>query len=124
MSGISLDYFVVNETKLDSSFPSAQFNIDGYEVRPWRNRDKSGGGLIQFVRKGFICKWLKNLEPKSSEVICSEFTTSSKKCICFSVYKPLAQNNLECFFKELITSQSQASELCNILLWWAISILT
>ena len=34
MSGISLDYFVVNETKLDSSFPSAQFNIDGYEVRP------------------------------------------------------------------------------------------
>ena len=29
MSGISLDYFVVNETKLDSSFPSAQFNING-----------------------------------------------------------------------------------------------
>ena len=33
MSDISLDYFVVSETKLDSSFPSAQFHINGYEVR-------------------------------------------------------------------------------------------
>ena len=29
MSSISLDYFVVSETKLDSSFPSAQFNTGG-----------------------------------------------------------------------------------------------
>ena len=54
MSDISLDYFVVSETKLDSSFPSAQFHINGYEVRARRDRDKSGGGLIEFVRKGFI----------------------------------------------------------------------
>ena len=33
MIGISLDYFVVSETKLDSSFPSAQFHINRYEVR-------------------------------------------------------------------------------------------
>ena len=33
MSDISLDYFVVSETELDSSFPSAQFPIHGYEVR-------------------------------------------------------------------------------------------
>ena len=104
MSDISLDYFVVSETKLDSSFPSAQFHINGYEVRARRDRDKSGGGLIEFVRKGFICKRLKKLEPKFSEVICSEFTISNKKWICFSVYRPPTQNNLECFFNKLRTS--------------------
>ena len=113
MSNISLDYFVVSETKLDSSFPSAQFHINGYEVRARRDRDKSGGGLIEFVRKGFICKRLEKLEPKLSEVICSEFTISNKKWICFSVSRPRTQNNLEFFFNELTTSLSQASVMCD-----------
>ena len=30
---LSLDYFVLCETKLDDSFPSAQFKIDDYEIR-------------------------------------------------------------------------------------------
>ena len=79
MSDISLDYFVVSEIKLDSSFPSAQFHINGYDVRARRDRGKSGSGLIEFVRKGFICKRLKKLELKFSEAICSEFTISDKK---------------------------------------------
>ena len=47
---LQLDYFVMSETKLDSSFPSAQFHIGDYEI--W-NR---GGGLIEFVKKGIILK--------------------------------------------------------------------
>ena len=54
-------------------------------------------------------KQLKKLEPKVSEVICSEFTTSNKKWICFSFYRPPTQNNLECFFNEVTTSLSQTS---------------
>ena len=77
MSDISSDYFVVSETKLDSSFPPAQFHINGYEVRARRDREKSGGGLMEFVRKSFICKRLKKLEPKFREVICSELTISN-----------------------------------------------
>ena len=92
MSDISLDYFVVSETKIDSSFPSAQFRINGYEVRAQRDRDKTGGGVIEFVRKGFICKRLRKLEPKFSEFICSEFTISNKNWICFSVYRPPTHN--------------------------------
>ena len=56
---LSLEYFVISETKLDESFPSAQFNISNYEIRNRRDRDKNGGGLIEFVRKGFITKRLK-----------------------------------------------------------------
>ena len=39
---LQLDYFVVSETKLDSSFPSAQFHIGNYEIRNRKDRDKSG----------------------------------------------------------------------------------
>ena len=92
MSGRSLDYFLVSETKLDSSFPSAQFHINEYEVRVRRDRDKNGGGLIEFVRKGFICKRLKKIEPKSSEVIYSEFIISV--CNFQSMKSPVELNSL------------------------------
>ena len=45
MQNIPLDYLVLSETKLDESFPNAQFNLDGCEIRVLRDRDKSGGGL-------------------------------------------------------------------------------
>ena len=49
---LQLDYFVISETKLDSSFPSAQFHIVDYEIRNRRDRNKSGLGLTEFVKKG------------------------------------------------------------------------
>ena len=59
---ISLDYFVLSETKLDNSFSCAQFQISGYEIRARRDRNKYGGGLIEFVKKGLIWKRLKTFE--------------------------------------------------------------
>ena len=76
---LSLDYFVISETKLDESFPSAQFKISNYEIRNRRDRDKNGDRLIEFVRKGFITKRLKDCETQICETICSEFTVSKKK---------------------------------------------
>ena len=40
---IPLDYFVLSETKLDKSFPTAQFDIPGYEIRTRKDRNKYGG---------------------------------------------------------------------------------
>ena len=42
---LSLDYLVLSETKIDQSFPTAQFYIKGYEVRARRDRDKHGGRI-------------------------------------------------------------------------------
>ena len=58
---LSLDYFVLSETKIDQSFPTGQFYIKGYEVR---DRDKYGGSLIDFVENAFISKRLKEYETK------------------------------------------------------------
>ena len=64
---LQLDYFVIGETKLDSSFPSSQFQIGEYEIRNPRDRDKSRGGLIEFVKKGIITKKiLKQISARQS----------------------------------------------------------
>ena len=73
---LQLDHFVLNETKLDDRFSSAQFYIGNFEKRNWRDRDKNRGGLTEFVRKGFISKKIKEYETKASEAIASEFTIS------------------------------------------------
>ena len=39
---LSFDYFISSETKLDESFPKAQFTLDGYEIRARRDRKKLG----------------------------------------------------------------------------------
>ena len=33
MQELQLDYFVISETKLNESFPTSQFQIDGYDIR-------------------------------------------------------------------------------------------
>ena len=85
---LQLGCFILSETKIDKRFPSAQFNIHDYEIRNRRDRDKHGGGFIEFVRKGFITKRMKEYETKLSETICTEFTVSKKKWFCLSVYRP------------------------------------
>ena len=53
-NSFSPDYFVIAETKLDQSFPSPQFMIDNYEIRNRKDRNKHGGGLIEYVKKGVV----------------------------------------------------------------------
>ena len=101
---LSLDYFVISETKLNKSFPSTQFNISNYEIRNRRDRAKNGGGLIEFVRKEFIPKRLKAYETQIRENISSEFTISKRQWICFSAYRPPSYNNFTIFFEELTKS--------------------
>ena len=76
-------------------------NFNGYEIRARRDRHKHGGGLIEFVRQGFICKRLKKYEPNYSECICSEFTISKKERICFSIYRPPSTENIKRFFEKM-----------------------
>ena len=69
LKDVPLDYLVISEIELDESFPNVQFKLNQYEVRARRDRHKHGGGLIEFVRQGFICKRLTKYEPNCSECI-------------------------------------------------------
>ena len=67
---------MLSVTKLDESFPNAQFTLDGYEIRARRDRNKFGESLIEYLRRGMICKRTAKWESKFNECICSENTFS------------------------------------------------
>ena len=96
-----LDYFVISETKLDDSFPYTQLTMSNYEIRTWRDRDKDSGGLIEFVRKGLICRRIGKYESLNIELIGSDVTIPNKNCVIFSIYRPPDCYNLLAFSKEL-----------------------
>ena len=75
---LNLDYFVLSETKIDSSFLSAQFAIDNHEIKARRDRNCNGEGLIGYVCKGITSRSLKEYETPHSETICLEITISKK----------------------------------------------
>ena len=53
----------IDETKLDESFPDAQFHIKGYQYSAFRkDRNKDGGRKIVFVKKGLIAKRILEYE--------------------------------------------------------------
>ena len=48
-----VDIFVITEIKLDSTFPTSQFLIEGYN-KPYRNRN--GGSVLIYVREDIPSK--------------------------------------------------------------------
>ena len=49
------DILMLQETKLDDSFPDAQFNIDGYVMHRLDHKSNSGG-IIAYVRSDILLK--------------------------------------------------------------------
>ena len=58
-----------------------------YDIKSRRDRNKDGVGLLEFVRKGLICKTITIPSNITSEIISSELTIKNKKWIVFSVYR-------------------------------------
>ena len=51
-----VDILIVVETKLDSTYPTSQFLIDGYS-KPYRlDRNRNGGGILIYVREDIPTK--------------------------------------------------------------------
>ena len=49
-----IDFICIDETKLDASFPDAQFRTEGYQYPPFRrDRNKNAGGKMIFTRDRF-----------------------------------------------------------------------
>ena len=110
LGDLSPNYLVLSETKLDDSFHSAQCNLKNKEIRARRDRDKNGGSIMEFVKKGLVCKRLKIFEPSKSECISSEITVSKNKWLWFSIFRSPSHDNLELFYDELTSSLSKAIE--------------
>ena len=49
LSNKCVDGFGLSETKIDESFPTAQFNVPDFKLYP-EDRDAHGGGVARYVR--------------------------------------------------------------------------
>ena len=71
---------MISETKLDDTFPSGQFFIEGYSKPIRLDRDCHGDGILFYTRNDLPCSELKSHKlPKDVEGIFLEITIRKSK---------------------------------------------
>ena len=97
----NVDILLISETKIDSSFPTAQFKIEGYTTYRL-DRNSNGGGILLYVRED-IPFTLLNTE-LLIEGFCIEINIRKKKWLLVCTYNPnknLISNHLKEIGKNL-----------------------
>ena len=87
---IDFTFLAIAETKLNDSYTSAQFLIDGYYNPSEFRRDRSynkGGGLLLYIKKGTPCKRLRKFESDDIETIVVELQIANIKWCVISLYR-------------------------------------
>ena len=102
------DVLLISETKFDSSFPSAQFDLEGYAT-PYRlDRNANGGGILLYTRQGIPSKLLNT--DLSIQRFFVEIRLRKKKWLLYSSYNPkrnLIANHLNCTGRNLDSQLGQ-----------------
>ena len=80
---------LISETKIDDTFPSAQFQISGFST-PFRlDRTQNGGGIMLYVREDIPAKRIhSNIISENFECFFVEINLYKKKWLIVSTYNP------------------------------------
>ena len=82
------DLFLDSESKLDHTFPSNQFRINGYKFFRL-DRNSFGGRLILHINENIPCKPLQeHVHLPNFEVIAIEFYQNDQMWLLLGLYKP------------------------------------
>ena len=89
-----VDNLVITEIKLDSTFPTSQFLIEGYS-EPYRfDRNRNGGDVLIYVREDIPSKPLTDHKlPHYIEGIFVELNLRKNKWLFFGSYHPPSQSD-------------------------------
>ena len=88
----NLDILMISETKLDSTFPSNQFTIEGYAAPIRFDRNGRGGGIILYIREDIPDRLLKLSLPKDFEGFFVELNLRKNKTLMCCSYNPAKGN--------------------------------
>ena len=99
------EVLTISETKIDDTFPDAQFLIDGFQNPGNFKKDRNKNGVITYIKRGIPHKRLSAMEPKNLEVTCIELTFGKRKWGYVAIYRPPNQN-----VKDFITYLSKCLE--------------
>ena len=91
-----VDYLAISESKLDDSFPNAQFAAQDYSIFR-QDLTSSSGGLLIYMRADLPHRRLQNAEVNADgfESLCMEVTIGKTKTAIICVYKhPTLKNDI------------------------------
>ena len=85
---INAHIMFVSETKIDASYPNAQFKVPNYSL--YRNdRKKGGGGIMALISQSLIRAQLKpDKSFKTLEIIAFEIKTDMDNMVIVGIYRP------------------------------------
>ena len=92
----NVDILLICETKLDSSFPRAQFQIHGFGEAYRFDRNKKGGGILLYIRDDIPSKLIES--KMTIEGLFVEINLRKKKwllCCSYNPKKSLISNHLQ-----------------------------
>ena len=85
----NLDILVIIETKIDESFPTSQFLIDGFHEPFRKDRHDNGGGLLIYLNEDIPMKELDlHTFPEDVEGMFIEINRGKRKLLLFGSYHP------------------------------------
>ena len=88
-----LDVLIIAETKLDSSFPSSQFTINGFKAPIRLDITRNSGGLLVYSREDILCRKIEGLEiPKDIQAIPIEINIRKQKWLLLPIYRSPTQD--------------------------------
>ena len=90
----NVDIVSIAETKLDASFPSAQFTLEGYYTLYHLDIDNKSSGILVYVKSSITSRCLCYEELRISiHAIPFEINLRKEKCLVISIYRPPSQNS-------------------------------
>ena len=93
-----VDILMLSETKLDSTFPSIQFLINGFSVPHRLDRNSKGGGILLYVRDKIIVLPLNRYSlPPHIEILFFELNLRNQKWLVCCSYNPHKKYNQRTF---------------------------
>ena len=95
----NVDILMISETKLDDSFPTAQFLLHGFNAPYRRDRNSKGGGILLHIREDIPSGLLNSRFKTDIETISVEINLRKRKWFLNCSYNPhknLISNHLEC----------------------------
>ena len=123
-----VDILVITEKKLDDTFPTSQFLVDGFSEPSRLDSNKNGGGIMIFVLEDVPSKLLqKHVLPVVTEGFFIDLNFRKCKWLLFGTCHPPSQedqyycNNLDkgldtyCQYDNILLSDdfnSETSEVC------------
>ena len=80
---------IIEKSKLDESYPSSRFMLEGFAESFRRDRNANGGGILIFVREDIPCKQLKE-HSSPEDIECIFLEQNFRKALMWNISPAMA----------------------------------